>query len=71
MTTYTTHGSVRGGCGHQHRTMAAAVRCLQSDQEGCRQQRGYSDRSVRVIEGDYQMVARVADDSDDDNESKD
>jgi len=51
-TTYTTRGSVRGCCGHKHRTMSAAVRCLQSDQAGCRSQRGYSDRVVRVIDGD-------------------
>ena len=51
MTTYTTRGSVRGSCGHNHRTMAAAVRCLLSDQAGCRSRRGYSDRFVRIIDG--------------------
>jgi hypothetical protein len=51
-TTYTTRGSVRGCCGHSHRTMAAAVRCMMSDQAGCRTHGGYSDRVVRIIDGD-------------------
>jgi hypothetical protein len=49
-TTYTTRGDIRGCCGHNHRTMSSAVRCLISDQAGCRLQRGYSDRFVRIIE---------------------
>jgi hypothetical protein len=48
-TTYTTRGSVRGCCGHKHRTLAAAVRCELSDQAGCRSQGGYSDRVIIVI----------------------
>jgi hypothetical protein len=51
-TTYTTRGSVRGCCGHHHRTVSAAVRCLQVDQSCCRTLRGYSDRTVRPIGGD-------------------
>jgi hypothetical protein len=50
-TTYTTRGSVRGSCGHKHRTIGAAVRCLHSDQAGCRTLRGYSDRTVRPVTG--------------------
>lgn len=46
---YTTHGSVRGGCGHKHRTIEAAGKCQQSDQAGCKSQGGYSDRSVVLI----------------------
>ena len=49
-THYSTHGSVRGCCGHKHRTIDAAQRCVQSDQSGCKSQGGYSDRSVIVIE---------------------
>lgn len=46
---YTTRGSVRGGCGHLHRTADAARACLQRDQRGCERQGGYSDRGVRVV----------------------
>ena len=49
-TTYTTAGSVRGHCGHHHRTVAAAVRCLQADQSCCRTLRGYSDRQVIPVD---------------------
>lgn len=28
---YTTRGLVRGACGHQHRTLRAAVRCIERD----------------------------------------
>jgi hypothetical protein len=49
-TTYTTRGSLRGCCGHNHRTMTAAVRCLLSDQSGCRNHAGYSDRVIRVTD---------------------
>ena len=47
MTTYTTIGSVRGCCGHKHRTIKAAVDCIKRDQSGCAIQGGYSDRDVR------------------------
>jgi hypothetical protein len=50
MTRYTTGGSVRGDCGHSHRTISAATRCLMQDQSGCRKQGGYSDRSVRAVD---------------------
>ena len=49
--TYTTCGAVRGCCGHTHRTLEAAVRCLQDDRRGCRTQGGYSDRSVTYADG--------------------
>ena len=52
MTTYTTRGSVRGCCGHKHKTIGAAVRCLRDDQAGCKSQRGYSDRTIRAIDAD-------------------
>ena len=47
---YTTRGSVRGSCGHEHRSLEAAVACLQRDQHGCSRAGGYSDR--RVVRSD-------------------
>ena len=43
-------GVVRGWCGHKHTSLAAAVRCLRSDQDGCRQQGGYSDRAIYLYD---------------------
>ena len=37
-------GSIRGACGHKHRTHAAAYQCSKDDREGCKSQGGYSDR---------------------------
>ena len=47
-TTYTTLGSVRGGCGHAHRTLATALRCRRRDDAACGSVGGgaYSDRRV-------------------------
>ncbi len=45
-TTYTTTGSVRGTCGHAHRTHRAADACRMRDVRACRKVRGYSDRVV-------------------------
>lgn len=47
---YTTRGSVRGSCGHLHRTAVAAQECLSRDARGCHSQGGYSDRSIVEIE---------------------
>jgi hypothetical protein len=47
---YVTIGSVRGECGHRHKTLAAAQRCLERDMEGCAMQGGYSDRRVVAVE---------------------
>lgn len=46
MPTYTTTGSVRGSCGHRHRTVSGAAACLGRDQTDCARQGGYSDRAV-------------------------
>jgi len=46
MTTYTTTGSVRGTCGHKHRNLSTAFRCLRADQRGCAKHGGYSDRRI-------------------------
>jgi len=51
MTTYTTRGNVRGCCGHKHRSLETAVRCLRDDQSGCRSQGGYSDRDIERTDG--------------------
>ena len=50
--TYTTYGHVRGQCGHAHKTIEAAVRCLERDRAGCAGQGGYSDRQVCVVDDD-------------------
>lgn len=50
-TTYTTSGSVRGCCGHRHRTIEAAKRCIDKDHAGCARQGGYSDRTVVYYDG--------------------
>lgn len=52
---YTTHGSVRGCCGHVHQTMRTAEQCAARDQRGCASQRGYSDRRV-VCVGEDDML---------------
>ena len=54
--TYTTIGRVRGCCGHQHRSIEAAQRCVNRDQAGCAKQGGYSDRSV--VKGDGSELSR-------------
>lgn len=50
-TTYTTTGSVRGNCGHKHRSIATAYACRRRDQAGCASQGGYTDRSVERTDG--------------------
>ena len=49
MALYTTWGSVRGCCGHEHRTEEAAEACASKDQRACARVGGYSDRKVRKI----------------------
>ena len=44
--TYTCYGSVRGCCGHEHRTEDAAFRCIERDTRGCASHGGYSDRQI-------------------------
>lgn len=48
---YTTTGSVRGCCGHKHRSIVTAKRCIDNDQAGCATQGGYSDRHVVRYDG--------------------
>ena len=61
MTTYTNIGSVRGSCGHTHRTVSGAIRCLDRDQSGCAGQGGYSDRVIKDSDGN--VVPTTTDDS--------
>ncbi len=49
---YTTQGNVRGECGHSHRSMMTAVKCLRRDGRDCERAGGYSDRMVRVDLGE-------------------
>jgi hypothetical protein len=46
--TYAAVGSVRGSCGHAHRTYGAAARCAARDDARCARLGGgaYSDRTV-------------------------
>lgn len=51
MTTYTTHGDVRGCCGHKHTTIESAQACLDRDGRCCRRNTttGYTDRVVAEV----------------------
>lgn len=48
--TYTTHGPVRACCGHNHKTIESAARCLRKDIKGCKSVGGYSDRVILIVE---------------------
>jgi hypothetical protein len=50
-TYYMCTGSVRGECGHHHKTRESAERCRKNDQRGCEKQGGYSDREVYLWDG--------------------
>lgn len=62
---YTTYGPVRNGCGHRHRTVEAAMRCLRSDGKGCQMQGGYSDRTIyaRLKDGSLRGLTEEEHDS--------
>lgn len=49
---YTTWGSVRGCCGHRHKTPETAEACRARDNRACAgfSGNGYSDRAVYVTE---------------------
>lgn len=58
-TKYTTLGTVRGSCGHNHKTIQAAYNCLRKDQKDVNSLGGgaYSDRiivraSMEELDGD-------------------
>ena len=45
---YRNIGIIRGSCGHAHKSMNTAMKCLHRDQHGCKKQGGYSDRKIYV-----------------------
>ena len=49
---YTTRGPVRGTCGHRHRSIETAAKCVLRDGRDCRSLGGgaYSDRRVVAVE---------------------
>lgn len=49
--TYQADGDVRGICGHKHRTIGAAARCVQADERDCECAGVYSDRIVVRTDG--------------------
>ena len=57
---YTTTGSVRGTCGHKHRSIRTAYKCVLRDHRGCVSQGGYSDRHVVAIEDVTWALAHVS-----------
>ena len=46
---YYCDGSVRGACGHKHRTIVGAAKCCERDTKGCLKVGGYSDRWLRKV----------------------
>lgn len=48
---YISSGSVRGSCGHNHRTVEGAFNCVKRDRKDCFRQRGYSDRWIKRSDG--------------------
>jgi hypothetical protein len=56
---YEAWGPVRGSCGHKHRTIRGALRCVEADQKAIKKAypstyptNAYSDRSVRRTDGE-------------------
>ncbi len=47
---FTTWGINRQGCGHAHRTTAAANLCMEDDMKKCREQGIETDREIREID---------------------
>jgi hypothetical protein len=60
---YTTHGNVRGTCGHSHQNIRTAVNCQIRDSNYCRKQGGYSDRIVVVNDFDCYGNPKKLDDN--------
>jgi len=49
---YVTWGPVRRYCGHKHRTIEMAEKCLFQDKNWCKRQGGYSDRNIYRLDCD-------------------
>lgn len=60
---YDAYGSVRGSCGHTHRSEESAQRCVDQDAAACARLSGgaYSDRYVRPIDGEARSLMRRRD----------
>ncbi len=50
--TYRTDGDVRGTCGHKHRSLRTAAKCIHADRVACEGMSGYSDRRVVRANGE-------------------
>lgn len=48
---WTTLGPVRGGCGHAHKTIGLALRCLIAEMRDCCREGCFSDRMVYEFVG--------------------
>lgn len=46
---FTTWGTVRGSCGHAHRTLAQAQACVIRDERLCRRTGRDTDRAIRFV----------------------
>lgn len=51
-TIYTTTSAKRGECGHRHRSIASALRCLEKDEASARARGETSDRRILADDGD-------------------
>jgi len=59
---YEARGSVRGRCGHNHRTIGGAFSCAERDRKACAALGGgaYSDREVARVDGEGLSREEVA-----------
>jgi hypothetical protein len=46
---YTTHGPLRGKCGHRHKNLDGAIDCLDEDEALCVSRGGHTDRQIFAI----------------------
>ena len=74
---YITSGSVRGSCGHRHRTEAAAQACCERDQAGIRHAypstfptQAYSDRVVIAVHEDGSETCPVREREDEERDAE-
>ena len=58
---YSANGSVRGDCGHKHRSAYTAGKCVRDDSIGCQRQGGYTDRGVQRSDGEDLNILEGAD----------
>ena len=46
---YTTHGPLRGKCGHRHKNLDGAIDCLDEDEALCVSRGGHTDRQIFAV----------------------